>query len=389
MGAVDGGLVHSDQGRRDVFTQTDGLSSNTVEDIFEDRERNIWVATSGGLDRFRELAVTTLTAKQSLSGDRVVAVLAAGDGSVWIGTVNGLTTVPRTASGGRDRTLGELRPNALFQDARARIWVSTQQGIGYLENGHFVAASGVPGGGVRSIAEDAAGNLWIANQDRGLFRVSPAHDVQQIPWARLGHEDFALTMAAEPLRGGLWLGFFQGGIAYVADGQVRASYAAADGLGEGFVADVRLDQSGALWAATERGLSRVKDGRVATLTSKSGLPCDTVHWSIEDDARSVWLYMACGLGRIARPELDAWAAAVDKSDKDAKPTIHPVLFDSSDGVGTLAFSVGYSPKVAKSTDERLWFLPGEGVSVIDPGHLILNNLPQPIHLEQIIADLNT
>jgi signal transduction histidine kinase len=31
---------------------------------------------------------------------------------------------------------------------------------------------------------------------------------------------------------------------------------------------------------------------VATLTSKSGLPCDTVHWSIEDDAHSVWLYMA-------------------------------------------------------------------------------------------------
>ena len=45
----------------------------------------------------------------------------------------------------------------------------------------------------------------------------------------------------------------------------------------------------------------IKNGRVATLTSKNGLPCDTVHWVMEDDDHSVWLYTACGLVRIARP----------------------------------------------------------------------------------------
>ena len=40
----------------------------------------------------------------------------------------------------------------------------------------------------------------------------------------------------------------------------------------------------------------------------NGLPCDTIHWSIEDDDRSFWLYTACGLVRIARTELDAWIA---------------------------------------------------------------------------------
>ena len=38
------------------------------------------------------------------------------------------------------------------------------------------------------------------------------------------------------------------------------------------------------------GLSRVKNGRVATLTSRNGLPCDTVHWVMEDDDHSFWLY---------------------------------------------------------------------------------------------------
>ncbi len=108
----------------------------------------------------------------------------------------------------------------------------------------------------------------------------------------------------------MWLSFWQdGGVLYFKDGQVRASYAAADGLGKGHVPGLQLDRDGALWAATEEGgLSRIKDGRITTLTSKNGLPCDTIHWTIEDDDRSLWLYTACGLVRIARSELDAWVA---------------------------------------------------------------------------------
>ena len=61
--------------------------------------------------------------------------------------------------------------------------------------------------------------------------------------------------------------------------------------------------------AAAGGLSRLKGGGIATLTTK--LPCDTVLWSIEDNARSVWLYTACGLVRIARTDLDARSERVD------------------------------------------------------------------------------
>jgi signal transduction histidine kinase len=150
-------------------------------------------------------------------------------------------------------------------------------------------------------------------------------------------------------------------------------------LGEGFVADVQLDRDGTLWAATQGGLSRVKNGRVATLTSKNGLPCDTVHWAMEDDDHSLWLYMACGLVRISRPELEAWFA-------DPKRTVRPTVFDSSDGVTSHSISAVYSPSVAKSTDGKLWFLPFDGVSVIDPRHLPFNKLPPPVHIEEVKVD---
>src|SRR5262249_20694865 len=146
-----------------------------------------------------------------------------------------------------------------------------------------------------SMAEDRAGTLWIAGQDSGLFRLRPTGKAEKIPWTGLGHEDPAETVAAHPSQGGLWLGFMKGGVSYFDGGAVRASYSAADGLGEGRVNSLQFDHKGTLWAATAGGLSRFENGRFATLTSKNGLPCEVVHWAIQDDSYSFWLYMPCGL----------------------------------------------------------------------------------------------
>jgi hypothetical protein len=63
-------------------------------------------------------------------------------------------------------------------------------------------------------------------------------------------------------------------VAYFKDGQGRRSYSAADGLGGGRVEALQFDRDGAVWAATEGGLSRIKDGRIATLSSRNELPCE-------------------------------------------------------------------------------------------------------------------
>jgi signal transduction histidine kinase/ligand-binding sensor domain-containing protein len=397
IGSRGGGVVHVHHGTTDVFRQSDGLSSDDVVRLFEDREGSIWVTTANGLDRFRDVAVPNFSVNQGLSSAGVMTALSSKDGSVWFSTLDSLNrwndgqfTVYRERLGhalaGAREITGTGVPDhglaSLFQDGHGRIWVTTMTGTGYLENDRFIAAKSLPGGQVNSMAEDREGNLWMAYQDLGLFRLSPGKEVQQTRWTALGRQGYASALAADPFQGGLWLGFYRGGVAYFKDGQVRATYTAAAGLGEGSIAGFRLDPDGTLWAATEGGLSRLKDGRVATLTSKNGLPCDTVHWSIEDDDRSFWLYTACGLVRIARAELEAWAA-------DPGHTIRATVLDISDGVRSRPVVGGYTPHVAKSSDGRLWFAIIDGVSVVDPRHLPFNKIPPPVHIEQIIADRRT
>jgi signal transduction histidine kinase/ligand-binding sensor domain-containing protein len=385
IGTVERGLIHSHNGRTDMFTKTAGLSGDVILSIFEDREGNVWVASTGGLDRFRELPVATVSVKQGLASDATQSVLAATDGSIWIGSHQGLTrwkngqrTIFGKASG-----LPDDAPESLFEDDRGRIWVSTRHGLVYLKDGRFVAVSAVPGGEVHFITGDKTGNLWLA-EHHSLLHLLEGRLVERIPWSELGRHQVAGVLLSD--RGGVWLGFWSGGgLSYFTDGRLRSSYKTAEGLGGDDVIGLQLDPDGTLWAATQQGgLTRLKDGRVlATLTSRNGLPCDTINWSIEDDDRSFWLYTGCGLVRIRRIELDAWVS-------DPKHRVETAVWDASDGARLRSSAASaYGPRVAKSTDGKLWFVTGEGVQVVDPHHLAANKLPPPVHVEQIIADKKT
>lgn len=400
------GLLHWHQGRVDRFGAADGLSGDFVTRIFEDREANVWVSTSDGLDRFREYGIPTISRNQGLPTSYAYSVQAASDGSVWVGTTDGLS---RWANGSmsvyRDRSaLTDSRPidenNLNVRGAPAQstnsglagtprtlglgdsgqLWVSTSSAVFYFDGSRFIRVAGVPGGKIWSIAGSGHGSVWILHQTAGIFLWSPTAAVQQIPLSQLPQKT-AATMLPDQAPDSLWLGFFEGGVVYLQNGKVVHSYGPADGLGDGRVMQLRWGSLGAVMAATEGGLSRIniKDRHVATLSSKNGLPCDKVHWSMEDNDHNVWVYMPCGLARIERAEWEAWVG-------DPGRVIKTTLFDNSDGVRTVALYGGYGPNVTKSPDGRIWFVPRDGVSVIDPRHLLMNKLPPPVHVEQLTAD---
>ena len=403
IGTYDEGLMRVSHGSLSHFALGEGLSGNLITAFFQDREGTVWVGTTNGLDRFRAPAVATISAYQGIRSP-VWSVLPARDDSVWIGSFDGLGRwnhgqLTMYQSTGALRFGSQLRAvnavvrevtdpglpdnyiGSLFEDSHGRIWASTSKGVACFKNGRFTRVSGMPAGSANAIFTDKHEGVWISYPGDGLFHVVGRRVVESVPWPwlKLGHAPRLSVVVPDPVHRGLWLGFVDRGISFFEDGQITKTIDTKDGLGADLVWNLLVDHEGTLWAATEGGLSRIKDGHVSTLTTKSGLPCNAIHWVNEDDALSLWLSTACGLLRVGRSDLQAWAS-------DTKHVIHPAMFDGSDGFRMHAMLTGYSPVVKKAPDGKLWFAHNDGVSFIDPQNLRLNKLPPPVHVEQITAD---
>ena len=338
LSRASAGLFHLHQGVMDTFREVDGLTSDIVSAVFEDREGNVWVGTAEGLHRFRDVAVATVSTRQGLPSPPVNGLSTSADGGVWISTRGALTKTYADevivygergpiAAPSESRVFRSIRyvagagvpgaiPHSIFRDGRGRIWVATERGVGHLDNDRFVKAKGVPGGVTRGVAEDGDGTIWIVNQDRGVFALTRGREVAEATtWAALGLALMPMAVAADPRRG-VWVAFLQGDVLHI-DGEVRAAYGQKDGL-PGRVSNLRFDTAGTLWIATEGGLTRVKAGRLATLNAAGGLPCDHVQWTLTDDAGSLWLAMPCGLVRVSSADLAAWEAAADRQDTNRR-----------------------------------------------------------------------
>jgi signal transduction histidine kinase/ligand-binding sensor domain-containing protein len=381
IGTESQGLIHVKDGQTDTFTRVEGLSGNITCSLFEDREGNIWFGSEKGLDRFRKLPVTTLSTRQGLPHEVTRSVVATADGSMWVATNDGLArwrdgraSVYRQSDG-----LPDSRVHSQYVDADGRLWASTAGGgLAYFADDRFVAVDGGPNTEINAIAGDAAGNLWVSG-NKGLARLHRGRFVENLPWSRLTGGQKAQSLLAD--RGGLWLSFWDGDVAYFKDGKIEVTYASAPGVPLNAVTGLLPDADGAIWAATGKGgLSRIKDGRVSRLTVASGLPCDTIHWSTKDANGSLWLYAGCGLVRIARDDLAAWVA-------DPSHRVAPKVWGASDGVPLMVTPPAYfNPPVATSPDGKLWLAGATEVQLVDPDHMPSNPVPPPVHIETLVAD---
>ena len=383
IGTGNQGLIHIREGRVDRFTHADGLSGNIIQTLFEDREGNVWVVTLDGLDRFRNFSVPTLSIDQGLSGSEVWSVLAARDGSLWLADRNGLH---RWKDGRMSVYRGDngpgRRPGSLLEDSHGRLSISTDDGLAVFTNGRFARVSQELRGQVHSLVEDSDGQVWFSEDLEGsqsIGRILDGHVVGRIPRSRLGFEPSFLFLTPDPHRGGLWIGGRQR-FAYFRDGEVQRAYGATDGVPEGDVNDLHLDDDGTVWASTDNGLVQLRDGKLRVLTTSNGLPCASVDWLREDEAHTSELLMNCGLLRLPRADLEAW---VQGSDRPGSAT----FLEAQDGVRIRRNpSYGYRPIVTRSGDGKLWFNSLGGASVVDPRRLSKNELLPPVRIEQVTAD---
>jgi ligand-binding sensor domain-containing protein len=139
IGTYESGIYRVHDGNVDHFTSADGLSSDTVESLLEDKEGNLWLTTSGGVDCFRSIPVVSFSVHEGLSADNVMSIFAARDGTVWIGNHGQLDFVRGNvvSSIGPKQGLPGERITSLFEDHAGRLWAGLDDGLFVYEHGRF------------------------------------------------------------------------------------------------------------------------------------------------------------------------------------------------------------------------------------------------------------
>ena len=377
------GIYRVLDGNVDHFASADGLSSDTVESLFEDKEGNLWLTTSGGVDCFRNISVVSFTVHEGLSADAVGSILAARDGTVWIGNHGQLGFVRGNvvSSIGAEHGLRGDRVTSLFEDHAGRLWVGVDNGLYVYEHGRFTPVHRPDGesvGTVLAMTEDIDQNVWAS-----VIRTPPGRPTKLICFrdGRFVKEISGLgldvvSLAADP-QSGFWLGLSPGGLARYRNDQVQAlplKNASAR------VNQVLANTDGSVLAATNFGLVEWRTDSQHTLDENNGLPCNRIFALVTDKRSDLWLYAECGLIEIKSDDLQRWREHPDQK-------VKLDLFDAFDGAQP--YLPPFRPVATRSNDGRLWFANDTVAQMIDPDGLLRNPIPPPVHIEDVIADRKT
>ena len=107
--------------------------------------------------------------------------------------------------------------------------------------------------------------------------------------------------------GAIWAGTYGKGLWRVKGDEVR-QFTTAHGLSSDQIRSLYQGRDGTLWIGTfGGGLMRCRDGKFSSFTEKDGLLSDNVA-DISDDGESLWLSTTRGICRIAKQQLDDFAA---------------------------------------------------------------------------------
>src|ERR1043165_5970283 len=160
--------------------------------LAQDRDGFLWIGTQGGLVRYDGYRFRTLTSGY------VRTLLAARDGTIWIGTFSDGLAALDPKSGRVTRYTAD-RVEGLAEDARGRIWIAASEGLARLDHGRIEQITHEQ---TRGLLIDRRGNLWTGTR-AGLQR-----NFRQVALA-----GEYVTKIYEDARGRIWIGTAEHGAA--------------------------------------------------------------------------------------------------------------------------------------------------------------------------------
>ncbi len=382
MGTDKGGLDRMEGGKISVLRASDGLVSNVVLALAETGAKEtgakgtgtneaaagqagtaetaayLWVGTPDGLMRIPNGRMGRATGQPT--GQRT-GQQAGKRTDTPAGTGNGLreagTQLFTTEDGLADNFV-----RSLLADRDGSLWVGTRNGLS-----HWTAGAGIGSGG----------NGSGGSGSRGTFRTYSTKD-------GLGSDVIGSILRTRS--GVLWVGTL-GGLSRMQDGKFVNFTRRDGLGGDAVTALFEDSEGTLWVGTNDNSLTRYRGGRFTQLAArKTGLP-ETVYGVLEDQGGGVpgnqggnlWLSSRKGVWRVALASLNAFA------DQRAE-SLAQVSYGAADGMRISECSSGGHPSAWRMRDGTLWFATLKGVAWVNPQTSSQAVPAPPVAIEKVMLD---
>jgi ligand-binding sensor domain-containing protein/signal transduction histidine kinase len=408
------------------WTTDQGLPQNRISYLRQTRDGYVWVGTWFGLARFDGLHYTVFDKfnTSALVDDAITDLAEDQEGTLWIGTPNGLVGYRShgffrlTARDG----LPQPRVDRLCADERGPLWVQSGDLITCLSGGHFAPTSTLPpclDYPTRWLYATGRGELHVLGY-RSWFTVSAAGsevrahshpELPDAPWYAtlpgsgansfwIGTEaglflwrgnEWIQSNPAELRRasinglvrdraGNVWLSLASGGLLRWNESAGSLTDVTVES-GSAPVTCLMEDQEGNLWLGTEQGLVHLQKRQVQAISRSQGLPDDHA-WSVcQAHDGSIWTGTRCGLARLQDDQVTAIAGTPGFPEISVWPSARGGVWVARSNRGVYLVGAAQEEQIPVRLDanlhalyedraHRLWIGTGKGIEVHAPDHSI-------------------
>jgi ligand-binding sensor domain-containing protein len=173
--ATSDGILHLDGTDWKIYTTSDGLTENYITGLLQDKSGNIWAYGYGsGLDRYDGSSWQSF-----LPGDSISDIAQDQNGNIWLATDHGVIKYDGNTFQSYTTADGLLENSIrlIVIDNDNDVWCGTFDGVNYYDGKtwqSFTPTDGLAGVQVLQIVNEKSGDIWFFSIFGGISHYAPA-----------------------------------------------------------------------------------------------------------------------------------------------------------------------------------------------------------------------
>ncbi|KXX71437.1 two-component regulator propeller domain-containing protein [Flammeovirga sp. SJP92] len=275
-----------------ALTTEDGLPTNGVLNIYQTRDKYLWLSTYNGLVRYNgeSMYIINQGNTEGLT-THAFTVMLETKSARWFGTQAGLVKYSnhqwKVFTEKEGLIHNEIKK--IVEDRNGNLWIGTPEGLCYfdIKQQKFITA-GIPpilkNASISDLLLDKAGKLWVGTEAKGLFKY--AIDDKKFDYVNKKIKNINALVVDQ--KENLWIG---------GDNFLKrlnkefelSVFEAMNKLPSKHVTALYEDSKGAIWIGTEKGVARYFNRSISSFSRNKEINKHVVCSIVEDHEGNYWI----------------------------------------------------------------------------------------------------